>query len=101
MPVPHWDTASIMCGHPGTGPGGGTPIRGQTLVSPLITPCRPRLPDASQGLTFTLAYTFSKQLDDLVGTPRNPFDNSLEKGPGAIDHPHVGSLIFVYHLPFG
>jgi hypothetical protein len=36
-----------------------------------------------------------------VGTPRNPFDDSLEKGPGAIDHPHVGSLIFVYQLPFG
>ena len=46
----------------------------------------------SQGLTFTLAYTFSKQLDNLVAAPRNPFDNSLEKGPGVIDHPHVGSL---------
>jgi hypothetical protein len=55
----------------------------------------------SHGLTFTLAYTFSKELDDLVGSPRNPFDNSLEKGPGAIDHQHVGSLIFVYQLPFG
>ena len=36
----------------------------------------------AQGLTFTLAYTFSKQLDDLVGTPRNPFNDALEKGPG-------------------
>jgi len=55
----------------------------------------------AQGLTFTLAYTFSKQLDDLVGTPRNPYNDALEKGPGTIDHPHVGSLIFVYQLPFG
>jgi hypothetical protein len=55
----------------------------------------------AQGLTFTLAYTYSKQLDDLVGSPRNPFNNALEKGPGTIDHPHVGSLIFVYQLPFG
>ena len=55
----------------------------------------------AQGLTFTLAYTFSKQLDDLVGTPRNPYNDALEKGPGTIDHPQVGSLIFVYQLPFG
>src|ERR1035438_6243955 len=55
----------------------------------------------SQGLTFTLAYTFSKQLDDLVGTPRNPFNDGLERGPGTIDHPQVGSFIFVYQLPFG
>lgn len=55
----------------------------------------------SQGLTFTLAYTFSKELDDLVASPRNPFDDSLEKAPGAIHHAHVGSLIFVYQLPFG
>jgi hypothetical protein len=45
-------------------------------------------------------YTFSKELDDLVG-PRNPFNNSLEKGPGAIDHPHVATATFVYQLPFG
>jgi hypothetical protein len=55
----------------------------------------------SQGLTFTFAYTFSKQLDDLLASPRNPFNDSLEKGPGTIDHPQVGSLIFVYQLPFG
>ena len=55
----------------------------------------------SQGLTFTLAYTFSKQLDDLVATPRNPFNDSLERAPGGIDRPHVGSLILVYQLPFG
>ncbi len=54
----------------------------------------------NRGLTFTLAYTFSKQLDDLV-TARNPFDDSLEKGPGVIDHPHVGTATFVYQLPFG
>src|SRR5258705_207307 len=55
----------------------------------------------TQGLTFTLSYTFSKQLDNLVASPRNPFNNALEKAPGVIDHPHVGAAIFVYQLPFG
>jgi Carboxypeptidase regulatory-like domain/TonB dependent receptor len=55
----------------------------------------------SAGLTFTVNYTFSKELDDLVATPRNPFNNSLEKAPGAIDHPHVATATFVYQLPFG
>ncbi len=34
-------------------------------------------------------------------TARNPYDDSLEKGPGVIDHPHVGTATFVYQLPFG
>jgi len=55
----------------------------------------------AQGFTFTLSYTFSKELDDLVGSPRNPYNNGLERAPGVIDHPHVGTLIFVYQLPFG
>jgi hypothetical protein len=55
----------------------------------------------SRGLTFTAAYTFSKELDDLVSSPRNPFNDALEKAPGAIDHPTVATVTFVYQLPFG
>jgi hypothetical protein len=54
----------------------------------------------AHGLTFTVNYTFSKELDDLV-TARNPFNDSLEKGPGTIDHPDVATATFVYQLPFG
>jgi hypothetical protein len=39
----------------------------------------------SNGFTFTLGYTFSKELDDLGGN-RDLFNNSLEKAPGGIDH---------------
>ena len=45
-------------------------------------------------------YTFSKELDDLVGV-RDPNKNFLEKGPGTIDHPNVAAATFVYGLPFG
>ena len=33
-----------------------------------------------------LGYTFSKELDNLLASTRNPFDYSLEKSRGAIDH---------------
>jgi hypothetical protein len=45
-------------------------------------------------------YTFSKELDDLVGV-RDPNADYLEKGPGTIDHPHVAAATVVYQLPFG
>jgi hypothetical protein len=45
-------------------------------------------------------YTFSKELDDLVGV-RDPTKDFLEKGPGTIDHPQVATATFVYQLPFG
>ncbi len=45
-------------------------------------------------------YTYSKELDDLVGV-RDPNKDFLEKGPGTIDHPTVLSATFVYQLPFG
>ncbi|HEY3838922.1 MAG TPA: TonB-dependent receptor [Bryobacteraceae bacterium] len=54
----------------------------------------------SRGLTFMLGYTFSKEMDDLA-TDRDPFNNNLERAPGAIDHPHVFTGTFVYALPFG
>ncbi len=54
----------------------------------------------SHGLTFMFNYTYSKELDDLVGV-RDPNKDFLEKGPGTIDHPTVLSATFVYQLPFG
>jgi hypothetical protein len=53
------------------------------------------------GFTYSLGYTFSKELDNLLGTPRNPFNAALEKAPGAIHHAHVFTGTFVYTLPFG
>ncbi len=55
----------------------------------------------ASGLTFTAGYTFSKQLDNLLGSPRNPFDRSLEKARGAIDHTHVFTGTYAFDLPFG
>ncbi|MGD0168064.1 MAG: TonB-dependent receptor [Gaiellaceae bacterium] len=55
----------------------------------------------AKGLTFTGGYTYSKQLDNLVGTPRNPYNYSLEKSRGGIDHRHVVQASFAYQLPFG
>jgi len=54
----------------------------------------------SHGLTFMFNYTYSKELDDLVGV-RDPNKDFLEKGPGVIDHPTVVSSTIVYRLPFG
>jgi hypothetical protein len=54
----------------------------------------------SHGLTFMVNYTYSKELDDLVGV-RDPNKDYLEKGPGTIDHPNVATATFVYQPPFG
>src|SRR5665811_311083 len=54
----------------------------------------------SQGLTFMLNYTFSKELDDLAGM-RHPDNRHLEKGLGVIHHANVASATFVYQFPFG
>jgi hypothetical protein len=55
----------------------------------------------AKGLTFMVNYTFSKQLDDLLASPRDPNKDFLEKAPGTIDHAHVAAATFVYQLPFG
>ena len=52
------------------------------------------------GLSVMFNYTYSKELDDLVGV-RDPNKDFLEKGPGTIDHPTVLSATFLYLLPFG
>ncbi len=54
----------------------------------------------AQGLSVMFNYTYSKELDDLIGV-RDPNKDFLEKGPGTIDHPSVVSATAVYQLPFG
>ena len=64
----------------------------------------------ANGFTTQVGYTFSKEIDDIPGTAshlgavggdRNPFAGGLDKGLGAIDHPHIFHATFVYELPFG
>ena len=55
----------------------------------------------AKGATFNAGYTFSKELDNLLASTRNPFDYSLEKSRGGIDHRHVFQGTFSYQLPFG
>jgi len=55
----------------------------------------------ANGFTFTTGYTFSKQMDNLLNTARNPFNYSLEKSRGGIDHRHVFQGTWAYQLPFG
>ena len=55
----------------------------------------------AQGFTFTGGYTFSKELDNLQASARNPFDYSLERSRGLIDHRHVFTASWAYQLPFG
>jgi len=53
------------------------------------------------GLTFHGGYTLSKELDNLLTSPRNPFNYNLEKSRGGIDHRHVIVATASYQLPFG
>jgi len=55
----------------------------------------------AKGATFNAGYTFSKELDNLLASTRNPFDYSLEKSRGGIDHRHVFQGTLSYQLPFG
>jgi hypothetical protein len=55
----------------------------------------------ASGLTFNAGYTFSKELDNLLASARDPFDYALEKSRGTIDHRHVFQGTFSYQLPFG
>ncbi|HEY4380604.1 MAG TPA: TonB-dependent receptor [Acidobacteriaceae bacterium] len=54
----------------------------------------------SNGLTFMINYTFSKEEDDLAGN-RLPGANYLEYSVGALDRKHVLASTVVYKLPFG
>jgi len=55
----------------------------------------------AKGIGFQGGYTFSKEIDNLLASTRNPFDYSLEKSRGGIDHRHVVTATVAYNLPFG
>jgi hypothetical protein len=54
----------------------------------------------SNGLTFMINYTFSKEMDDLAGV-RVPGADYLENSVGSLDRKHVLQSTIVYKLPFG
>jgi hypothetical protein len=55
----------------------------------------------ANGFTFAAGYTFSKQMDNMLASARDPFDYSLEKSRGGIDHRHVFTASSTLQLPFG
>ena len=64
----------------------------------------------AKGFTTQVAYTWSKELDNVpgvashlgaVGGNRNPYAGGLDKGRGAVDRAHVFHATFLYALPFG
>jgi hypothetical protein len=60
----------------------------------------------SRGFDFTVAYTFSKQIDDSraltsgVGQ-QNYYDRRAERSISVYDQPHILAISYVYELPFG
>lgn len=60
----------------------------------------------SNRLTFTAAYTFSKNLTDstndrdAIDDPQNPFDTSTEYAEARTSRPHIFSASYVYELPW-
>jgi hypothetical protein len=64
----------------------------------------------SGGLTAQAGYTFSREIDNVIGVGshlgavggnRNPFNGHLDKSLGTLDHRHIFHATFVYELPFG
>ncbi|HEY3454494.1 MAG TPA: TonB-dependent receptor [Bryobacteraceae bacterium] len=64
----------------------------------------------SGGLTGQAGYTFSREIDDVIGVGshlgavggnRDPFNGHLDKSLGTLDHRHIFHATFVYDLPFG
>ncbi|MEK6407572.1 MAG: carboxypeptidase-like regulatory domain-containing protein [Acidobacteriota bacterium] len=61
----------------------------------------------SQGLLFTVNYTFSRSLDQLgaiqnaANVMPNSFDLNAEYGPSAFDITHLFNTSWLYDLPFG
>lgn len=60
----------------------------------------------SDRLTFTAAYTFSKNMTDstndrdAIDDPQNPFDTSTEYAEARTSRPHIFSASYVYELPW-
>src|SRR5262249_56272529 len=61
----------------------------------------------SQGLLFTVNYTFSRSLDQLgaiqnaANVMPNSFDLNAEYGPSPFDITHLFNTSWLYDLPFG
>ncbi len=55
----------------------------------------------SHGLTFLVAYTWSKSLDNATSTPQDYYNLSAEKGLSSFDVRHRFVASPVYKLPFG
>jgi hypothetical protein len=58
-------------------------------------------PEILEGPHIRVGLTFSKELDNLIASPRNPANNALERALGTVDRPSVLTASFVYQLPFG
>ena len=59
--------------------------------------------EASNGLTFQAAYTYSHALDYVsadLNTLANPFDRGYSYGSGDFDRRHVAIFSYIYELPF-
>jgi len=60
----------------------------------------------SRGFDFTVAYTFSKMIDDTrqqstgVGQ-QNYYDRGAERSISVFDQPHILAISYIYELPFG
>ena len=55
----------------------------------------------SNGMQYTVAYTFSKAINWWAGTIPQPEYWALNKGVSASDTPHLFNTSLVYELPFG
>ena len=55
----------------------------------------------ANGFTFAGGYTFSKEMDNMLASTRDPFAYYLEKSRGGIDHRHVFTASSTFQLPFG
>ena len=56
---------------------------------------------AANSLTLQIAYTWSREIDDVVGSARTAYNNRLERAIGAIDRKHLITSSGVWTLPFG
>jgi hypothetical protein len=64
--------------------------------------------DFSNGLSFLVGYTLSKEMSNLSGTPgffsnaaQDAYNPNVEKAPAAVDMPHQLLLNYTYALPVG
>ncbi len=85
------------------------PDYGRAQYDSMVLRAQKRL---SQGLTFLVAWTYSKNLDNVAGgagnnlnsgnvSPQNPYDLGSEWGLSYLDATHRTSMAITYDLPFG